>query len=100
MSWSKKLSHGLKYVKGCLSQCHFRMLPGKKGMVEEFINGKLELSGKLGINGASVDLRGLPKGAYVVQLVISDSKGHIFFETRTFRTCVPGKHGKHKRKKH
>jgi hypothetical protein len=97
---AKKITLGLKVVKGCVSHRHFRIHPGRQGRFEEFINGKLELSGKLRSNGASVDLRGLPKGAYVVQLVITDSKGHIFFETRTFHTCVPGKHGKHKGKKH
>jgi hypothetical protein len=95
----KKLTLGLKLVKGCVSKRHFRIHPGRKGKFEEFINGKLERSGRIGSNGASVDLRGLPKGAYVVQLVVTDSKGHSFFETHTFHTCIAGKH-KHKGKKH
>ncbi len=99
---AKKLALGLKLVKGCVSKRHFIAHPraprgAKLSKFEEFINGKLVLSGRLHGGAANVDLRGLAKGTYVVQFVVTDSKGRLYEDTRTFKTCVPGHH-KNKKK--
>jgi hypothetical protein len=96
---AKKLALGLKVVKGCVSRRHITVHPhapkgAKLAKVEEFINGKLVFSGKLHGRSSSVNLRGLPKGTYVVQLVVTDSKGKLYEDTRRFKTCAKKKHHK------
>jgi hypothetical protein len=43
-----------------------------------------------------VDLRGLPKGTFHVELITLSSTGQLFGDGRTFHTCVPGHHKKKK----
>ena len=40
---------------------------------------------------APVDLRGLPKGRYKVEIRITTSTGRVIKGTRRYRTCVPKK---------
>ena len=63
---------------------------------EEYINGALAKSGRLSNRATSVNLIGLPKGAYKVELVTYTASGASYEDTRTFHTCVAKKHKKHK----
>jgi hypothetical protein len=98
---AKKASLGLSSKKGCVSKRKFPIHPrGPKGVklvsFEEFINGALVKSGKLSNRQTSVNLVGLPKGTFEVELTSKSSKGDTYEDTRTFHTCVPKKHKKHK----
>ena len=62
--------------------------------VEVRINGKLVKSGPLNKRHTFVDLRGLPKGTFHVELITTSSTGQLFGDGRTFHTCVPGHHKK------
>jgi hypothetical protein len=100
---AKKASLGLKSKKGCVSKRKFPIHPkGPKGVklvsFEEFINGTLVKSGRLSNRQTSVNLVGLPKGTFEVELTSKSSKGDTYEDTRTFHTCVPKpkKHKKHK----
>ena len=66
---------------------------------EEFINGTLVKRGRLSKRQTSVNLGGLPKGTYEVELVTKSSSGKTYEDTRTFHTCVPKKHKKGKKGK-
>jgi hypothetical protein len=97
---AKKASLGLSSKKGCVSKRKFPIHPRRpKGVnlvsFEEFINGTLVKSGKLAKHATSVNLVGLPKGTFEVELTSKSSKGDIYEDTRTFHTCVPKKHKKH-----
>jgi hypothetical protein len=101
---AKKASLGLSSKKGCVSKRKFPIHPrGPRGVklvsFEEFINGTLVKSGKLSKRQTSVNLVGLPKGTFEVELTTKSSKGDIYEDTRTFHTCVPKKHKKHKKHK-
>jgi streptogramin lyase len=43
-----------------------------------------------------VDLRGLPKGTFTLTIVVETKQGKTYRATRTYHTCVPGKHKKSK----
>ncbi|HWX96654.1 MAG TPA: Ig-like domain-containing protein [Solirubrobacteraceae bacterium] len=97
---AKKASLGLSSKKGCVSKRKFPIHPRRPNGVnlvsfEEFINGTLVKSGKLSKHATSVNLVGLPKGTFEVELTSKSSKGDIYEDTRTFHTCVPKKHKKH-----
>jgi hypothetical protein len=99
---AKKASLGLRSKKGCVSKRKFPIHPnGPKGVklvsFEEFINGTLVKSGRLSNRQTSVDLVGLPKGTFEVELTSKSSKGDTYEDTRTFHTCVPKKHKKGKK---
>ena len=66
---------------------------------EEFINGILVKKGRLSNRATSVNLVGLPKGTYEVELVAKTRSGKTYEDTRTFHTCVPKKHKKGKKGK-
>ena len=90
---------GLPSSKLCLSKRKFLVHPrAPKGVklvsIEVQINGKTVTRGKLSKNGTTVNLVGLPKGAFKVALITKSSKGKIYEEVRTFHTCVAGKHKK------
>jgi hypothetical protein len=97
---STKANLGLPTGKACFSKRAFAIHPrfpkgAKIVSYEEFINGKLSKQGKLKNNATSVDLIGLPKGAYKVELVTFAANGASYEETRTFHTCVAKKHKHH-----
>jgi hypothetical protein len=100
---AKKASLGLSTKKGCVSKRKFPIHPkGPRGIklvsFEEFINGTLVKSGRLSNRQTSVNLVGLPKGTFEVELTSKSSKGDTYEDTRTFHTCVP-KPKKHKKGK-
>jgi streptogramin lyase len=43
-----------------------------------------------------VDLRGLPKGTFTLTIVVKTKQGKTYHATRTYHTCVAGKHKKSK----
>jgi hypothetical protein len=98
---SKKASLFASSVgKQCLSKRSFPIHPhfpngAKITSYEEFVNGSLVKQGRLSRKATSVNLIGLPKGTYKVELVTFTSNGSSFEDTRTFHTCVPKKHKKH-----
>jgi hypothetical protein len=97
---STKTNLGLPNGKKCFSKRAFAIHPrfpkgAKIVSYEEFINGKLVKQGKLNKNATSVDLIGLPKGAYKVELLTFAASGASYEDTRTFHTCVAKKHKKH-----
>ncbi len=97
---STKANLGLPNGKKCFSKRAFAIHPrfpkgAKIVSYEEFINGKLVKQGKLNKNATSVNLIGLPKGAYKVELVTFTASGASYQDSRTFHTCVPKKHKKH-----
>ena len=77
---STKANLGLPNGKKCFSKRDFAIHPrfpkgAKIVSYEEFINGKLAKQGKLNKNATTVDLIGLPKGAYKVELVTFTASG-------------------------
>jgi hypothetical protein len=97
---STKTNLGLPSGKKCFSKRAFAIHPrfpkgAKIVSYQEFINGKLAKQGKLNKNATSVDLIGLPKGAYKVELVTFAANGASYEDTRTFHTCVRKKHKHH-----
>jgi len=97
---STKANLGLPSGKKCFSKRAFAIHPrfpkgAKITSYEEFINGTLAKQGKLNKNATSVDLIGLPKGAYKVELLTFAADGASYEDTRTFHTCVPKKHKRH-----
>jgi hypothetical protein len=87
--------------KKCFSKRHFTVHPrAPRGVklvsFEEQINGKTVKSGTLSKRRTSVSLVGLPKGTFEVELITKSSKGNTYEDFRTFHTCVPKKHKKHK----
>ncbi|HEV3046811.1 MAG TPA: Ig-like domain-containing protein [Solirubrobacteraceae bacterium] len=101
---SKHVSLGLPSGRECRSHRDFAVHPrfpkgAKIVRFEEFINGKLVKSGHLTDRATTVDLIGLPKGTYEVELVTFTASGGSYEDKRTYHTCVPKpKHHKHKKK--
>jgi hypothetical protein len=102
---AKKANLGLASVLGngkkCVSKRRFIAHPrAPKGVklvsVEVQINGKRASLGKLVKGAATINLIGLPKGAFKISLIATSSKGQTFEDVRTFHTCVPKKHHKKK----
>ncbi len=44
-----------------------------------------------------VDLKGLPKGTFTLTIIVETKAGKTYRATRTYHTCVPGKHKKSKK---
>ncbi len=98
---AKKASLGLPPSRQCVSKRHFVVHPRaprhvKLVHVEVRINGKLVTSSSLSRRHTFVDLRGLPKGTFHVELITLSSRGQLFGDGRTFHTCVSGHHKKKK----
>jgi hypothetical protein len=98
---SKHANLGLPSGKMCRSKRDITVHPhfpngAKIVRYEEFINGNLVKSGHLNHNATSVNLIGLPKGTYKVELVTFTASGASYEDERTFHTCVV-KHKHHKK---
>jgi hypothetical protein len=96
---STKANLGLPNGKKCFSKRAFAIHPrfpkgAKIISYQEFINGNLVKQGKLSKHATTVDLIGLPKGAYKVELLTFAANGASYEDTRTFHTCVAKKHHK------
>jgi streptogramin lyase len=62
-------------------------LAGKVLRAETFTKGKNHK-----VPPTLVDLRGLPKGTFTLTIVVKTKAGKTYRATRTYHTCVPGKH--------
>jgi len=67
-------------------------LAGKVLRAESFTKGKNNK-----VPPTLVDLRGLPKGTFTLTIVVETKAGKTYRATRTYHTCVPGKHKKSKK---
>jgi streptogramin lyase len=99
---------GLPPAQQCVSKrtllVHVHAPPG-----QQLLSVKLSLEGKVlraetftkGKNNkvppTLVDLRGLPKGTFTLTIIVKTKAGKTYRATRTYHTCVPGKHKKSKR---
>ena len=84
---------GLPSTRRCVSRRNFRIrLREPKGTnfrrATVKVNGKLVATRKGKRVTAPVDLRGLPKGRYKVEIRITTSTGRVIKGTRRYRTCV------------
>ena len=100
---------GLPSAQQCLSKrellVHVHAPPG-----QQLLSVKLSLAGKVlraesftkgksnKVPPTLVDLRGLPKGTFTLTIIVKTKDGKTYRATRTYHTCVPGKHKQ--RKKH
>jgi hypothetical protein len=78
----------LPSTRACVSRRHFRIRV-KKGdyrQVTVLVNGKRV---KVLRRSAAVDLRGLPKGRFTVQIAVTLRTGKVVRSTRRYRTCAP-----------
>ena len=87
---------GLPSTRRCVSRRNFRIrLREPKGTkfrrATVKVNGKLVATRKGKRVTAPVDLRGLPKGRYKVEIRITTSTGRVIKGTRRYRTCVAKK---------
>ena len=87
---------GLPSTRRCVSRRNFRIrLREPKGT--NFRRATVKVNGKLVATRtgkrvtAPVDLRGLPKGRYKVEIRITTSAGRVIKGTRRYRTCVAKK---------
>jgi hypothetical protein len=99
---AKKINLGLGVLsKKCTSKRRFIAHPrAPRGVkllkVEVQINGKRKAAGNLRKGATTINLRGLPKGAFKVAMIATSKSGQIYEDVRTFHTCVPKKHHKKK----
>jgi hypothetical protein len=97
---AKKANFGLTALsRKCVSKRRFIAHPrAPRGVkllkVQVFINGKLKATSRLIKGHTTINLRGLPKGAFKVAMIASTSSGQTYEDVRTFHTCVPKKHHK------
>ncbi len=87
---------GLPSTKKCVSRRNFRIrLREPKGTqirrATVKVNGKLVATRKGKRVTAPVDLRGLPKGRFKVEIRATTTKGRVIKGTRKYRTCAKGK---------
>jgi hypothetical protein len=82
--------------KRCVSRRHFRI--HLRGVSKnKIVSASIKLNGKpvRAVRGKAlgllIDLRGLPKGTFVVQIVTTDSTGRRLAGKRRYHTCVPGR---------
>jgi hypothetical protein len=80
--------------KACVSRRRFPIrLRGVKA--NRIVRAQIRLNGKQVRNvtgkalGLPIDLRGLPKGRFTVEIVTTDSAGKKLIGKRTYRTCTP-----------
>jgi hypothetical protein len=89
---------GLPSARRCVSGRHFaihlRKVRGEKlAAARIFVKGKRVRAVKGKQITASIDLRGLPKGRFVVRIVVTTVSGKRFAGKRTYRTCTGHKKG-------
>ena len=84
----------LPSAKACVSRRRFPIrLRGVKA--NRIVRAQIKLNGRQIRNltgralGLPVDLRGLPKGRFTVEIVTTDRAGRKLVGKRTYRTCVP-----------
>ncbi len=87
---------GLPSTRRCVSRRNFRIrLREPKGTkirrATVKVNGKLVATRKGKRVTAPVDLRGLPKGRFKVEIRVATTTGRIIKGTRTYRTCATRK---------
>jgi hypothetical protein len=80
--------------KRCVSRRRFRIkLRSVRG--NPVVKAEIRLNGKTKrrVNGRAlslpIDLRGLPKGRWTVEIITTDAKGKRVVGKRRYRTCVP-----------
>jgi streptogramin lyase len=99
---------GLPSAQQCVSKrellVHVHAPPG-----QQLLSVKLSLAGKMlraetftkgknhKVPPTLVDLKGLPKGTFTLTIVVKTKGGKTYRATRTYHTCVPGKHEKSKK---
>ena len=78
--------------KACVSRRNFRIRVKNGGYrkVTVLVNGKRVKVLRGLRDTAMVDLRGLPKGRFKVQIAVTLKTGKVVRYTRKFRTCTPG----------
>ena len=78
--------------KSCVSRRNFRIRVkrGDYRKVTVLVNGKRVKVLRGLRDTAMVDLRGLPKGRFKVQIAVTLKTGKVVKYTRKFRTCTPG----------
>jgi hypothetical protein len=83
-------------AKACVSRRRFPIrLRGVK--TNKIVRAQVKLNGKQVRNltgralGLPIDLRGLPKGRFTVEIVTTDVAGKKLVGKRTYRTCAPRK---------
>ena len=92
---------GLPSAKRCVSgrrfTIHLRRVRGERvASAKVFVKGKRVKTVKGNQVSAAIDLRGLPKGKFVVRIVVTTVTGKRFAGKRTYRTCTGRrKGGKH-----
>jgi concanavalin A-like lectin/glucanase superfamily protein len=92
---------GLPSAKRCVSGrrfvIHLRKIHGERvASAQVFVKGHRVSTVKGRAISAPVDLRGLPKGRFVVRIVVTTVAGKRFAGKRTYRTCA-GRRKAHKR---
>jgi hypothetical protein len=90
-------SLGLPSTRRCASKRRFQIrLRAPRGhrlrSARVYVNGKrVRVFRRRGRLRAVVDLRGLPKGTFRVRVRAITTRGRRVTETRTYRTCIPGR---------
>lgn len=87
--------------KKCFSRRVFPIrIKQRKGRVYEtvliFVNNKRVAVRRGRRTSAQIDLRGLPKGRFVVRISVVTTRGEIITGTRAYRTCTPKRKGQNK----
>jgi hypothetical protein len=80
--------------RSCRSRRNFRIRlrqprHGRLASARVYVNGKRVRLIRGSRLRAPVDLRGLPKGTYVVRVVVTTTTGRRVVRTRRYRTCAP-----------
>jgi hypothetical protein len=85
----------LPSTRRCASRRKFsiRVQKGDYRSVVVRVNGKRVKVLRAVRDSATVDLRGLPKGRFKVQIAVTLSSGKLLRSTRSYRTCAPKKKG-------
>jgi hypothetical protein len=82
----------LPSTRSCVSRRRFSIRIAKRDYrsVDVRVNGKRV---KVARNRSTVDLRGLPRGRFKVQIAVTLKDGKVVRSTRRYRTCTAKKRG-------